>query len=119
MSPRTRAAEWLEGTGNVDLGHIAHHFELGGDLDRAAELYARATQQALGNFGQMEAALELAQRVWLAVVERLHGTWLARVRDDLFVAELLNDLIVAILAVDGIAEHLVALFLFATLLFLL
>ena len=56
------AAEWLEGTGNVDLGHIAHHFELGGDLDRAAELYARATQQALGNFGQMEAALELAQR---------------------------------------------------------
>jgi eukaryotic-like serine/threonine-protein kinase len=56
------AGEWLEGIGNVDLGLIAGHFEVGGDLDHAAELYARATQQALGNFGQMEAALELARR---------------------------------------------------------
>ena len=56
------AGEWLEGVGNVDLGLIAHHFEVGEDLDRAAEIYARATQQALANFGQMETALELAAR---------------------------------------------------------
>ncbi|MCA9623833.1 MAG: protein kinase [Myxococcales bacterium] len=56
------AGEWLEGVGNVDLGLIAGHFEVGGDRQRAAELYARATQQALGNFGQMEKALELARR---------------------------------------------------------
>ncbi len=56
------AGEWLEGVGNVDLGLIAHHFEIGADLDRAAGIYARATQQALGNFGQMETALELARR---------------------------------------------------------
>ncbi len=56
------AGEWLESAGNVDLGLIAHHFELGGDRDRAASLYARATQQALANFGQMEMALELAKR---------------------------------------------------------
>lgn len=56
------AGEWLEGAGNVDLGLIAHHFEIGMDHDRAAGIYARATQQALGNFGQMETALELARR---------------------------------------------------------
>jgi serine/threonine protein kinase/tetratricopeptide (TPR) repeat protein len=56
------AGEWLEDAGNVDLGLIGHHFEVGGDRDRAAGIYARATQQALGNFGQMETALELAAR---------------------------------------------------------
>ena len=56
------AGEWLEGVGSVDLGLIAGHFDLGGDHDRAAGLYARATQQALGNFGQMEMALEMAKR---------------------------------------------------------
>lgn len=56
------AGEWLEASGSVDLGLIAGHFEAGGALDRAAGLYARATQQALANFGRMDNALELAQR---------------------------------------------------------
>ncbi len=56
------AGEWLEGAGSVDLGLIARHFEVGDDLARAASIYARATQQALGNFGQMDTALELASR---------------------------------------------------------
>jgi eukaryotic-like serine/threonine-protein kinase len=56
------AGEWLEASGSVDLGLIASHFEIGGMTDRAAGLYARATQQALANFGRMDNALELAQR---------------------------------------------------------
>jgi tetratricopeptide (TPR) repeat protein len=56
------AGAWLEGAGNVDLAMIAAHYEVGGDRDHAAGIYARATQQALGNFGQMETALELARR---------------------------------------------------------
>lgn len=56
------AGEWLEAVGSVDLGVIAGHFEVGGDHERAANLYARATKQALGNFGQMDMALDLAQR---------------------------------------------------------
>ena len=56
------AAEWLEHVGSADLGLIAYHWEVGGDLPRAADLYTRATQQALGNFGQMDMALELATR---------------------------------------------------------
>src|SRR5205807_1262272 len=58
----TRAGEWLEGVGSPDLGHIAYHFHVGGDLARAASLYARATLQALASFGQMDTALELARR---------------------------------------------------------
>ncbi|MBW2457613.1 MAG: protein kinase [Deltaproteobacteria bacterium] len=54
--------QWLEHVGCVDLGLIARHIERGGHNERAASLYARATQQALGNFGQMETALELSQR---------------------------------------------------------
>ncbi|HHH11367.1 MAG TPA: serine/threonine-protein kinase PknK, partial [Sorangium sp.] len=54
--------DWLESVGCVDLGLIAHHFELGGDRGRAASLYARATQQVLANFGHMDSALDLAQR---------------------------------------------------------
>jgi tetratricopeptide (TPR) repeat protein len=57
-----RAGEWLETVGSADLGHIAYHFHVGGDLPRAASLYARATQQALASFGQMDTALELARR---------------------------------------------------------
>ncbi|MEM1029769.1 MAG: protein kinase [Myxococcota bacterium] len=56
------AGGWLEASGSADLGLMAHHFELGGDRDRAASLYARATQQALANFGQMDSALFFAQR---------------------------------------------------------
>jgi predicted ATPase len=56
------AAEWLESVGNVDLGLVAFHFERGDDKTRAAQLYARASQQALASFGQMEMAIDLAQR---------------------------------------------------------
>ncbi len=56
------AGQWLEHVGNVDLGLIASHIARGGNRERAASLYARATQQALANFGQMETALDLARR---------------------------------------------------------
>jgi serine/threonine protein kinase/tetratricopeptide (TPR) repeat protein len=56
------AGNWLEGAGSVDLGLIAAHLQRGDDLDRAASLFARATRQVMGNFGQMDTALELAQR---------------------------------------------------------
>jgi tetratricopeptide (TPR) repeat protein len=54
--------EWLETVGSVDLGLIAYHVERGGDRGRAAGLYARAAQQALESVGQMDMALDLAQR---------------------------------------------------------
>ena len=56
------AGEWLESAGTVDLGVIASHYQRGGDLTRAATLYARATQQSLSYFGHMDTALELARR---------------------------------------------------------
>lgn len=56
------AGNWLEATGSVDLGWIAHHVHYGGEHERAAMLYARATRQAVENFGQMATALELANR---------------------------------------------------------
>jgi serine/threonine protein kinase/tetratricopeptide (TPR) repeat protein len=40
------AGAWLESVGDVDVGLIAHHADAGGDLPRAAALYARATKQA-------------------------------------------------------------------------
>lgn len=57
-----QAGDWLERIGSADLGHVAHHVQLGGALPRAAALYARATQQAMGSFSQMDLALELARR---------------------------------------------------------
>ncbi|MBM4359504.1 MAG: protein kinase [Deltaproteobacteria bacterium] len=57
-----RAGDWLESIGSADLGHVAHHVQLGGALPRAASLYARATQQAMGSFSQMDLALELSRR---------------------------------------------------------
>jgi serine/threonine protein kinase/tetratricopeptide (TPR) repeat protein len=57
-----RAGEWLESVGSADLGHVAHHFHIGADLPRAASMYARATQQAMASFAQMDLALELARR---------------------------------------------------------
>ena len=56
------AGAWLESVGDVDAGLIARHADAGGDLPRAAELYARATRQAYTNGAQLETALELAQR---------------------------------------------------------
>ncbi|MCC6552790.1 MAG: protein kinase, partial [Polyangiaceae bacterium] len=56
------AGAWLESVGDVDVGLIARHADAGGDLPRAAALYARATRQALRNGAQLETALELAER---------------------------------------------------------
>ncbi|MBI4956218.1 MAG: protein kinase [Myxococcales bacterium] len=56
------AGAWLESVGNADLGLMAAHFEAGGDIPKATTLFARATRQALANFGQMMMALELARR---------------------------------------------------------
>ncbi len=56
------AGAWLESVGDVDLGLIARHADAGGDLPRAAALYARATRQAYTNGAQLETALELADR---------------------------------------------------------
>jgi tetratricopeptide (TPR) repeat protein len=56
------AGAWLESVGDVDVGLIARHADAGGDLPRAAALYARATRQAYTNGGQLETALELADR---------------------------------------------------------
>ena len=56
------AGGWLESVGDVDVGLIARHADAGGDLPRAANLYARATRQAYTNGAQLETALELADR---------------------------------------------------------
>ncbi|APR77309.1 serine/threonine protein kinase [Minicystis rosea] len=56
------AGAWLESVGDVDVGLIARHADAGGDLPRAAVLYARATRQAYSNGAQLETALELADR---------------------------------------------------------
>jgi tetratricopeptide (TPR) repeat protein len=56
------AGDWLESVGDVDVGLIARHADAGGDLPRAALLYARATRQAYSNGAQLETALELADR---------------------------------------------------------
>jgi tetratricopeptide (TPR) repeat protein len=56
------AGAWLESVGDVDVGLIARHADAGGDLPRAAALYARATRQAVTNGAQLETALELADR---------------------------------------------------------
>ncbi len=56
------AGAWLESVGDVDVGLIARHADAGGDLPRAASLYARATRQAYTNGAQLETALDLADR---------------------------------------------------------
>ena len=56
------AGAWLESVGDVDVGLIARHADAGGDLPRAALLYARATRQAYTNGAQLETALDLAER---------------------------------------------------------
>jgi tetratricopeptide (TPR) repeat protein len=56
------AGAWLESAGDVDVGLIARHADAGGDLERAAMLYARATRQAFTHGAELETALELANR---------------------------------------------------------
>jgi tetratricopeptide (TPR) repeat protein len=56
------AGAWLESAGDVDAGLVARHADAGGDYERAANLYARATRQAYTNGAQLETALELAER---------------------------------------------------------
>jgi tetratricopeptide (TPR) repeat protein len=56
------AGAWLKEVGDVDVGLIARHADAGGDLPRAAALYARATRQAYTNGAQLETALDLADR---------------------------------------------------------
>lgn len=56
------AGAWLKSKGSVDLGVIASHYEQGGDLPKAAETYVQAAQRALANFGEIQAALQLAER---------------------------------------------------------
>jgi eukaryotic-like serine/threonine-protein kinase len=56
-----RAAQWLQEAGEQDLGLIARHVDAGGDLARAAALYAKASTQAYSK-GQLRAALEFATR---------------------------------------------------------
>ncbi|HRI70625.1 MAG TPA: AAA family ATPase, partial [Polyangium sp.] len=56
------AGQWLESVGDVDAGLVAKHADAGGDHERAARLYARATKQAYSNGAQLETALELANR---------------------------------------------------------
>lgn len=56
------AATWLESKGDADVGLIAKHADAGEDFERAANLYARATRQALSAGAHLETALELAER---------------------------------------------------------
>lgn len=56
------ASAWLQEAGDVDAGLIARHADAGGDRPRAAELYARATHQAVARGAQLATALELAER---------------------------------------------------------
>jgi tetratricopeptide (TPR) repeat protein len=56
------AGQWLESVGDIDAGLIAKHADAGGDHERAARFYARATKQAYSNGAQLETALELANR---------------------------------------------------------
>lgn len=56
------AGAWLESMGDADPALVARHAEAGGDLARAAALYARATRDALTHGAELEAALELAER---------------------------------------------------------
>ncbi|MBK8255107.1 MAG: protein kinase [Polyangiaceae bacterium] len=55
------AAQWLVNVGERDAAALARHFELGGDLARAASFYLGAAEQALeGN--DLDAALSCAER---------------------------------------------------------
>ncbi|WP_281180878.1 serine/threonine-protein kinase PknK [Chondromyces crocatus] len=56
------AGTWLEAAGDVDAALIARHADAGGDLQRAAALYAQATHHALLHGAELVTALELAHR---------------------------------------------------------
>jgi tetratricopeptide (TPR) repeat protein len=55
------AAEWLERSGERDPAILAHHFELGGARDRAAEWWVRAAHRLFGA-SDLDAALRAAAR---------------------------------------------------------
>ncbi len=55
------AGEWLERTGSRQPGRLASHFELGGELHRAAFWYRRAAQNALEG-SDVSAAIEHAEK---------------------------------------------------------
>lgn len=75
------AASWLSSMGENDAGVLASHFELGGDVAKAAEAYARAAIQML-QANDLDHAVELAKRglarggsspsacdLWLTIVD--------------------------------------------------
>jgi tetratricopeptide (TPR) repeat protein/tRNA A-37 threonylcarbamoyl transferase component Bud32 len=51
------AARWLEVVGETDAALLAYHFARGGDMEQAAECYARAGARALAD-GDLERAAE-------------------------------------------------------------
>lgn len=55
------AGKWLERSGLTDASVLAGHFELGGDAERAAELYVTAAEQAIAA-NDYAAALARAER---------------------------------------------------------
>ncbi len=92
------AGGWLESIGDVDPGLVAPHAEAGGDLQRAAELYARATRLAYTNGAQLETALDLANRglacgaeggvrAQLLVTKALVSAFLGRLHDAITAGE--------------------------------
>ena len=91
-------ATYLEEVGDADLGLIARHADAGGDLPRAVNLYARATEQAYSNGAQLETALELANRglacgaegvvrAQLLVAKAQASAWLGRLTEAIEGAE--------------------------------
>jgi tetratricopeptide (TPR) repeat protein len=93
-----KAGNWLESVGDVDAGLIARHADAGGDHDRAARLYARATKQAYTNGAQLETALELANRglacgavggvrVQLLIAKAQFSIFMGRLLDGIAAAE--------------------------------
>lgn len=56
------AGRWLETMKIADLGVLGSHYEQGGELAKAASAYVQAAQRALANFGEIQSALQLAER---------------------------------------------------------
>jgi eukaryotic-like serine/threonine-protein kinase len=96
------AATWLLSMGERDAGVLASHFELGGDVAKAAEEYARAAVQMI-QANDFDLAVDLARRglargastpfacdLWLAIIEaeRWRGDNDARVKAALQVMKL-------------------------------
>ncbi len=56
-----RAGEWLQQLGENNAGVLAHHFELGGDLQQAARHHLSAAEHAL-SVGDFSVAIHAAER---------------------------------------------------------